>query len=98
MTNDTLAQQAAWAARALALSGSHEPERIAKALLETLEEMATAAIQPGERMGHPSIALLSAQLAELAGLHFHWPTSQQERCKQLVARYRAEASCIPLAP
>ena len=94
MAEETFEQRAAWASRALALIGNSDPTLLAHALLETLQQMAEAGMDAAERCANPAVAVLTAQLAECAGLHFHWPIAHEERCRQEVARHRAESACL----
>jgi hypothetical protein len=71
-----------------------DPNRIAYALLVTLQDMAGAGLDPGRRSSNPAATVLIAQLAECAGLQFHWPAADEVRCRQLIQQFRAESSCL----
>lgn len=89
-----LEQEASWASRSLAHTQSQDANALAQTLLTTLEELRHADVT--QRCEHPAAQLLIGQLAELAGLQFHWPAAAEFQCRQMVARYRAASTCIEL--
>ncbi len=94
MQDASLEQRAAWASRTLALQEERDPNRIADALLRTLQEMASAGLDRHMRSSNPATTVLIAQLAECAGLQFHWPAADEVCCRQLIQQFRAESSCL----
>ena len=93
----TLQQSATWSSKALALTNSQNPQDVTTGLLEILREMHEQGVDPLDRREHPAIQVAVAQLAELAGLSFHWPSDAAINAQRLISRYRAENSCIPLS-
>jgi hypothetical protein len=89
-----LEREAAWASRSLCHCENRDPNTLTIALLTTLDELRQADIP--HRAEHPSARLLIAELAELAGLNFQWPTDAEQQCRFAVTRFRAESSCIAI--
>lgn len=87
-----LPTEAALASRALALENQRAPLVVLHALQIALTELEQAGIDG--QCEHPACQVLIAQLAELAGLQFHWPRDAVNRCVQIVATERAKSTCL----
>ncbi len=72
-----------WASSAITAATCRDATALADSLRLLLIELQNHGYSPEEASEHPATALLVAQLAELSGLHFHYPSQRLWQCQQL---------------
>jgi len=72
-----------WASSAIASATCRDATTLVDSLRLLLVELQEHGYSAGEASEHPATALLVAQLAELSGLHFHYPSQRLWQCQQL---------------
>lgn len=74
-----------WASKALSAASCRDASATTSFLADLLKQLQASGYASDEAIEHPAAALLVAQLAELAGLHFHYPSHRLWQCQQLRA-------------